>query len=362
MFSNNQKISLRQTFRLFLFDFIGISTLVLPTWLARTTGVYGFISILLGGVFGLLYLAYLGWVMNRMQTDLFTHLSTTPNWMQKLFYAYLAISCIITSGFLAAVFTRLIRQSLIREESYALVLILLLIVAGYAATGGIESRARVYEILFWFILIPLFLMLFFSIKGVDFVYFQPRLTPDFMGLLKGGYMVFICFTTLFFILLFPQYVKPELAGKRLVSCVCYAFLCTIAILLILYAILLGTFGEGALAKMRFPAVTLMSTVQMSGGFLKRLDAIMMGIWFFTLFALLNLNLFYGAKMIEKCAEVPGNKRYAGIMLVLAFLLAMLFEYTDGMPEFFYQFFWYVGTPLYILIPLFLAIKGRKNKK
>ena len=106
---------------------------------------------------------------------------------------------------------------------------------------------------------------------------------------------------------------------------------------------------------------LMSTVQMTGGFLKRLDAIMMGIWFFTLFALLNLNLFYGAKMLEKCTEIPGNKRYAGIVLVLAFLLAMLFEYTDGMTEFFYRFFWYAGAPLYILIPAFAVFMRRKKK-
>ncbi len=361
MFSNNQKISMRQTFRLFLFDFIGISTLVLPTWLAGTSGVYGVFSILLGGVFGLLYLLYLGWVLNRMQTDLFTHMSTAGGLLQKLLYGYLAVSCVLTSGFLAAVFTRLIRQSLIREESYALVLLLLLAVAGYAVTAGIESRARVYEVLFWFILIPLFLMLFFSLKGVDMIYFKPQYQAGIADICKGGYMVFLCFTTLFFVLFFPKYVRPESAGRRLISSVCWAFLCTIGILLALYLILLGTFGEGALAKMRFPAVTLMSTVQMTGGFLKRLDAIMMGIWFFTLFALLNLNLFYGAQMMEKCAGIPGNKRYAGMMLILTFLLAMLFEYTDGVPEFFYRFFWYVGTPLLILIPLIPVWTGRKRK-
>lgn len=352
---------MRQTFRLFTFDFLGICTLLMPTFLARLTGAYGILCILIGGAAGFLYLAYLGWVLNRMQTDFFTYLSANASGVtQKVIYGYLAVSCAVTAGFTAAVFTRLVQHSLIREEAYVWILILILAVAGYAVTAGIESSARVYEVLFWFVMIPLFLMLFFAVKGVDITFWQPQMAPGIINILKGSYLVFVGFATLFFLLLFPQYVKKEFAGKRLVICVGYALLCTVGILLLLYLILLGTFGEAALAKMRFPAVTLMSTVQFSGGFLKRLDAIMMGIWFFTLYALLNLNLYYGAKMMEKCAEIPGNKRYAGMMILVVFLLAMLFEYVEEMQMFFYDFILYVGTPLCLIIPGILVLGRRKR--
>ncbi len=49
MFSDNNRISTRQVFRLFVFDFIGMSTLVLPGVLAQMTGCDGLFAILLGG-------------------------------------------------------------------------------------------------------------------------------------------------------------------------------------------------------------------------------------------------------------------------------------------------------------------------
>ena len=40
----------------------------------------------------------------------------------------------------------------------------------------------------------------------------------------------------------------------------------------LYLILIGLFGVEALAQMKFPAVTMMSRVQVTGGFLKRTES------------------------------------------------------------------------------------------
>ena len=50
MFSNNNRISTRQVFRLFVFDFVGESTLILPSQLAAFAGNDGLASIVLGGI------------------------------------------------------------------------------------------------------------------------------------------------------------------------------------------------------------------------------------------------------------------------------------------------------------------------
>ena len=59
MYVENEKISDRQTFRLFVFDLLGIATLLLPPYLAKLTGVDGIFAILLGGTSGYIYLRYL---------------------------------------------------------------------------------------------------------------------------------------------------------------------------------------------------------------------------------------------------------------------------------------------------------------
>ena len=73
MFSNNNRISTRQVFRLFVFDFVGESTLILPSQLAAFAGNDGLASIVLGGIMGSLYLWYLAWIMRRMDSDLITY-------------------------------------------------------------------------------------------------------------------------------------------------------------------------------------------------------------------------------------------------------------------------------------------------
>lgn len=361
MFSNNQQISMRQTYRLFLFDFIGISTLVVPSFLSRMCGIYGVWSILLAGILGVGYLIYLGIVIKHMQTDMFSFLQANVSGIfSKIIYGYLLFSCLLTAGFVASMFTNLMQSCLIHEESYILVLILLLLISGYAVTSGIESRARVYEVLFWIILIPLFAMLLFSVKDLEPIYWKPQIEFSISNLFKSSYLVFQSFTSMFFLLLFPKYVKKEHSGFRLVKSVAYAFVSTIGILIVLYLILVGTFGQKALASMEFPAVTLMNMVQFTGGFLKRLDAIMVGIWFFTLLALLNLNVFYGSKMMQKCAEIKGNKRYAAMMILLVFLVSVMIEYTENMYHLFMNFFLYVGTPIYLLLPAVLLFIRRKK--
>ena len=65
MFSNNNRISTRQVFRLFVFDFVGESTLILPSQLAAFAGNDGLASIVLGGIMGSLYLWYLAYVLKK---------------------------------------------------------------------------------------------------------------------------------------------------------------------------------------------------------------------------------------------------------------------------------------------------------
>ena len=80
MFSDNNRISTRQVFRLFVFDFIGMSTLVLPGVLAQLNGCDGLFAIALGGILSSVYLWYLAQVMREMDGEL-------TSYMKKSFLA-----------------------------------------------------------------------------------------------------------------------------------------------------------------------------------------------------------------------------------------------------------------------------------
>ena len=367
MFSNNNQISRRQTFRLFTFDLVGISLLIVPAYLAKNAGVWGILSIVVGIFQGLLYIGLLRWLSSKVQGDLLEELKIgLPAGIKDILLLWLMLHCVLIAGFSGFVFGDLMKQSLVPQKSYLLILGILFLVAGYAVSGGIESRGRVYEILFWLVLIPLAIMLFFAGGEVQMEYYLPAEKFQWSMLFSGSYLVFIMETPIFFGAFFKKYLPTGEKKRGIFSCIIPALLFSGAFLLLEYVILLGNFGAKSLASMSYPAVTLMNTVQFAGSFVKRLDALMLGIWCFTLFALLNLFLFYGVDFLktltEPVDEKPKRKKlYLVTVLLMAAVLAVIFSYLPDTREWFYRYIWYVGTPLTVLIPVIIGIwKGRQK--
>lgn len=380
MFSNNNRISTRQVFRLFVFDFIGMSTLVLPAKLAGTSGCDGVFAIVAGGLFASLYLWYLAWIMRRMDRDLITYVrQALPRWGALVMLCFFAAYCILEASYGAYIFADVMKKGLVGGESYTLLLLLILAVAAYAIQSGIESRARVYESLFWVLFVPLFLLLWIAASDVNTVYLHSFFTTPVSEVAGGGLLVFEYLMLVFLVLFFPAYVKKD-AQKKMVAAVYRALWVAVTVFALFDLILLGSFGERAMAKMRYPALTLMSNIHLRGSFLKRLDAFLLAIWFFTLFALINVFLFYAKQLIAAIggeftghgnAECQGDglkiqkeKKAKVWSTIIAFLL--VFVVAEGFcyglfAEWFEGYMTYVAIPLLILLPLIIVVWGKYRK-
>ena len=362
MYANNGKISSRQTFRLYVFDLMGIATLLLPPYLAKLCGAGGLYAIILGTTAGLLYLIYLGWIMKQMGTDMVGFLDAEiVSWIRNVVYIVLLFHSILTAGFCAYVFANLMQYSLVRESSYVAILVLLVLVAGYAVSGGIESRARVYEVLFWFVMVPYFLMMLVSVREMEYVYLEPFIFYDGVHLGQGTYLVFLLQTPLFFSL-FLIGEKEKNYGRNIIKTIGAAVLFSGLVLLGSYVILLGNFGIESLKQLRFPIVTLMSTIQFEGNFLRRMDALMLAVWFFTLYALLNLHIHYGAGMLENLCFKERKRNYLQIVVVvvLVFLVAYGMHEIEDMVPLFLRYYSYVAVPFMVIVPAFLLLIRRKK--
>lgn len=380
MFSNNNRISTRQVFRLFVFDFIGMSTLVLPAKLAGASGCDGVFAIVVGGLFASLYLWYLAWIMRRMDRDLITYVrQALPRWGALVMLCFFAAYCILEASYGAYIFADVMKKGLVGGESYTLLLLLILAVAAYAIQSGIESRARVYESLFWVLFVPLFLLLWIAASDVNTVYLHSFFTTPVSEVAGGGLLVFEYLMLVFLVLFFPAYVRKD-AQKKMVAAVYRALWVAVLVFIVFDLILLGSFGERAMAKMRYPALTLMSNIHLRGSFLKRLDAFLLAIWFFTLFALINVFLFYAKQLIAAIggeftghgnAERQGDglkiqkeKKAKVWSTIIAFLL--VFVVAEGFcygsfVEWFEGYMTYVAIPLLILLPLIIVVWGKDRR-
>ena len=363
MFSENNQISGRQVFRLLTYDFLGIGTLLLPTMLANTAGRDGIFCILAGILLVFLYLKLLKYLLKGMETNY-------PDFLKQkcgkvcgyVLWGGYFLYFILMASYTAYLFSTLMLNGLVENISFYLVLLLILLFAFYGMAGGIEGRARVYEMLFWFLMIPLFLMLFAACREVKPAYWSPVFVAGGKEMLNGSYYVFFCYSMVSIVLFLKEYVSDD---KKHISAAEKAVGFSGGVFAVLYLILLGLFGVDALAQMKFPAVTMMSRVQVTGGFLKRTDAFMFSSWFFTLYAMLNSMVFYSgnlaAKVIRDCGGyLEGKKRMLPylILLLLVYGVAVLFYRDQQFLDRVTFLLWKIGTPFVVGVPVFLCLFGR----
>lgn len=366
MFSENNQISGRQVFRLLTYDFLGMGTLLLPTMLADTAGRDGIFCILAGILTTFLYLKLLRYLLKGMKTSY-------PDFLKQkcgkicgyVLWGGYFLYFILMASYTAYLFSTLMLNGLVENVSFYLVLLLILLLAFYGMAGGIEGRARVYEILFWFLMIPLFLMLFAACREVKPAYWSPVFVADGKEVLSGSYYVLFCYSMVSIVLFLKEYVADR---KKCVGAAEKAVWFSGGVFAALYLILIGLFGVEALAQMKFPAVTMMSRVQVTGGFLKRTDAFMFSIWFFTLYAMLNSMVFYSGNLAEKVIRdcggyLEGKKRMLPylILLLLVYGVTVLFYRNQQFLDCVTFLLWKIGTPFVVGVPVLLCLTGERKK-
>ena len=299
-FAQNESISPRQLYRLYVFNLLGVGTLVLPNNLAKL-GKYGFISIALGVFMAWLFMWIVSEVREQKKSIYDRSFGKTAYAKMLIYDLIIAIYELSQAAFLAWIFVKLIRDSLIPDESFTVVLLVIMAVCAYALSGGVECRARVYEVVFFFVLIPLAAMLLFAISDVrfDYLMIKDRVGVDFgiADIFAGAYYVFAASISVFNILFVRERTASQIRWSVSKAIFTYS-----GILFLLYAVLLGSFGKYSLSEIEFPAVVLMSDVQIKGSFFKRADALMLSVWFFTLFSVLIMSLYYAVLRCENFAK------------------------------------------------------------
>ncbi len=358
MFSNNGQISIRQIRRLLIFDLFGVSSLLLPGMLAGTAGTDGIFCIGAGALLALAYLGLLGRVLKQMKGSLSQYLKEVlGGFLRDVVMLFFLFFFLLLGAFVLYQLTGLVRSWLLPEGSYSLISVLILLLAAYGTIRGLEGRARIYEILFWFLLAPLLLMLLFALRGANPDYWTPVAVSG-GSFLAGSLTVFVFFLPVFLVLfLKPHCNKPE----KLLKCAGWAVGVAAVLNAVIYLALLGNFQVKTTVALERPVITLMSMVKLPGGFFERMDALMTAIWFFSMFALMNTGVFYSGHILKELFHE--KKTHYGLLAVLAleFIGARCFFTYQRAEGLYRSFLAYVAGPVLVALPLVLWIVGRIRK-
>ncbi len=364
MFAENWKISLRQVRRILVLDLFGLSSLMVPGILSSMSGADGVFCLALGMAGGIALL----WLMQKnlqgMEGDYYHYMEThVGQWLADIFMVFYYLYFVLLCGFVLYQAAVLALVWLLPEGSYFWVSALLLLLAAYGTVRGIEGRARVYEIIFWFLGIPLLAMLALALRDVHTDYWAPVMYSGGRGFLQGGvaYLLFLLpLTAILFLKPFCR--KPE----KLAACGGAALLGVTLLNGAVYLILLGVFGSNTMGVLKRPAITLMSMVNIPGGFFTRQDVVMTSVWFFALFALMHTGAFHSTLILKSLFHETGNRYSMCISLALAFVAGIGFFRNTFLTEVYgiYQK-WVVlpGMALILLILLFARRrKGRAGRE
>lgn len=309
----NGKISLRQMKRLLFFDVIGIGLVALPDILASKAGTTGALALLVGAFCGIVYL----WLLQRAMEG--------REKGRKLFYGIYGGYLLLAGGYGLFLLADLIQNFLLPEQSFALIVLLLLLLVVYEKNGGLEGRARVYEVLFWPLVILLIVLIGLGIRGI-----QPEnLLPLKLGGRNWGVAVYVSFllcSVSQVICFMPAYMEEGVDLRDLRKGASGTILWATIFLACIYEILLGSFGQRALSLARTPIMIYTSNVVVPGGFLRRQEALIAGICFVALLAFVGSGFSYGTLCLK---SIKDTKWMTWLALILLFLIAMVAHYNSA---------------------------------
>jgi len=211
MFSNNELISLKQLKRLVVFDLFSIAGLIIPRIATTASGRDGILSILLATLFAVIYAWIIISFAKKINVNLLDYSKHAAGriitFIIGLLFVIKLFACCV---FAARLFGEIINETLLEDTDRRIIILVLLIVAAYAASKGFEVRARIAEILYFIVIIPIFVFLLLGLMNINFSNLMPLFTQGSRKIITGGYEVFLTFSMLELLL----FTAPLISYKK----------------------------------------------------------------------------------------------------------------------------------------------------
>lgn len=361
MKSKKKPISLRQIKRMVIIEVFSTASLLLPAIMTRMAGQNGLIPLIAGSIAGLLYAYILVGIDKAAKND---YIGYSVNILgkigSKIFAGIYYLRFLIRCGFALQLFCRLIIDNLLQGYSIWSIAFPILLICIYLAFSDIEVRARSLEFLFIFIFAPLILVLVLAVPQMDFTNAIPSAVSG-KEILRGGYGAFLCFTGAELLLFSLPRVRTE-DRKKLKYTVASASGFVIILNIIIFIITVGMFGVTLTQKSLWPALRIMQTVKLPGGFVERLDILLVAFWIFSMFGVLSGYMSYGINYAIRVSSEKFKWVYILIFAGGAYLFASRIGTLEEAFSIFSGYMAFIDFPVAIIAPLFLLALGKVRKK
>ncbi|MDF2821505.1 MAG: hypothetical protein K0R15_1946 [Clostridiales bacterium] len=344
-----------------IIEVFSTASLLLPKLVIETTGTLGWAPIVIGSIGILLYGLLIQKVTSKIESGFVAFArSLLGKFLGTIVALVFIIKLIFAVVFVLSLFTKIINISLLPLTPSWVIIFCMLVVSSWCACKGLEVRARITEILFWIIIIPIVLILLLAIPELKLDEIVGKSDAGVIDVIKGSYFTFmICSAIELFLFTAPYAEKKKDNRKSIVRIVI-----TIAVLNIaLYLTTVGLFGVNGTLRLEIPTLNIMQNVKLPGSLIERMDALMISFWILSIFSVTNAYIFHLATITKEMFKNGKQELICGLYGIIIFGITFFIKDYESMNKLFPLYMSYFGMPItvviMIIIGITLLIKGDK---
>lgn len=319
-------VSKRQMRRTLILELLGITGLMVPSMADNME------QLLLGLGAACAYAGYFLWIESRFSIE---YVGNIRKWIYTLRF-------FIHACFIGSFMEKIVGEILLKGYSSSVIFLPVFLCAIYANRGGKRERASLLEVLFWFILLPLMVVLLLAAKEV-----KPELLVEGGWKMEKSIQVLLCFFSLEILLFFHGRIREK--AKAIVVVMLFQIL--------IFSVTIGMYGSRLAHSSKLPVVTMLQMVRLPGGFVERLDILLLAFWILSLFTIFSAYCFYGTGFWKgsKSRPIVNLCFYLGIFIIVSFHQMSM----EQLLEWHQMYVLWLDLPLSIILPLLGNGKGKQ---
>ena len=360
MFSLNDKISIRQMQMLLIIDIFGAGIIMLPRKAAEYAGQDAWLAIIAATVLAVCAVYLMTGVGRIYPYDSFVSVSTRllskpiGMFIGVLFTSKLLFNC----AFEIRVFGGILRQTLLPHTPFAVISAAMIAVSAYAAAKGYEARARIAQILFPIIFLPIILVFLLGLLDVDFTNLLPVFAARPSALAMGSLRAATAFSGLELLLLVTPYaVRPMSVRKGMIQ----AVIIIGVFMIFLTSVTIARSGPGEVTRQLWPILDMMDLIDLPGSFIERQDALIMSFWIISSFAIVNSCLFFSSVLLKDVIGKGKHSYYIAGCIPIVFAVSCVKLNIGEADRLIDLVFYTFGVGFMIILPAILLAAAALRK-
>ncbi|USK57743.1 spore germination protein (plasmid) [Cytobacillus solani] len=229
----------------------------------------------------------------------------------------------------------------------------------YLITGGVNSIARLFEIIFPITIFFFLLVLFLSFKLFELKNLRPVLGFGVMPVLKGIQATTLAYTGPEIVLILVAFLKQP---NKAVKVILIGTLIPMIFYVLTVIMVIGALSIDGVVTRTWPTLELIRSFEIPGLFFERFESFLLGIWIMQMFATYTVSFFAAALGLAQLFQKKMNKSLY-ILLPVIYLISMapktindLFKIGDLIG----QAMWVLFGIMPLLLLLIIKLRGGKT--